>query len=134
MKVGNLAKSLEKYYSLSSSEVKDVQNKVEADWKILCKEFNNLCQQDDKLVSLKKEIEQIDSIIYFDTKANFKTYSYTANEGLGTEFEEEVYEFNKKDYKEIMRTLETFKEKEAKISEKIEKLKKSNRLFSRNDR
>ena len=101
MNFKELALILNNYSNSDSNKRFAMHSEAKDTWNDVLKEFTDLCRKDPKLKQLKTAVDTIYSIIYFNEKENFKTYAYTANEGLGEEFEEDIYKFNKKDFQKI---------------------------------
>lgn len=129
MKMYDLVQFLKKYKELSSDEIMKMRYEVFAAWNVLIEEFNNLCLDDPEIEAARVEVEKVREIIGFDTEEEFATYAYTANEGLGDDLEEPVYEFNRKEYKKIMTMVKNFDVEEKKLLEKLNRVKASNALF-----
>jgi len=125
MEMLDLVKVIREYKTLDEKRAIDLRRELHEQWDNLNEEFKEICNKDVKIYEVSREYEKVLRIINFDTKSNFETYAYTANEGLGEEFEEPVYEFNPSDYKKIRKTIENFENDKKVLITKIEKLRNS---------
>lgn len=134
MKREELEREIVRYTTLDGTLKKEIDKEIESVWSDMSADYYNLCIEDEELNKLKDELDRIHGIISFDIEDEYTKYAYTANEGLYPEDEEDVYVFDKKQYKEAQEISKNIEIVKQDILKKLEKLRGRKYAFLKDSR